>query len=73
VPADIVFKTDTDMGYADITGQSERGEEFVEAYTALDLDAVDYGRITVPIDGLYAFRVRAREAGLTVIDGGVFT
>lgn len=70
---DIVYRTDGDLGVVDITGETDRGEDFVEAYTALDLDAVDYARIQLPAEGFFAFRVRAREAGLSLADGGVIT
>lgn len=46
--------------------QTAEGEEFIDAYTALDLEAIDSGRISLPTDGAWAFKHRAREQGLAV-------
>lgn len=50
----------------EVTGDTEQGIAFVDAYTALDFEVVDSGRIVVPREGQEALEIRAREAGLTL-------
>jgi hypothetical protein len=47
-------------------GVTPEGEEFIDAYTALDMDVLDSGAISFPPEGVWAFKTRAREAGLVV-------
>jgi hypothetical protein len=51
-----------------VQGVTPEGEEFVDAYTALDMDVLDSGAITIPSDGVWAFKTRAGEAGLVIAE-----
>lgn len=63
---DIVLGRTKDDGRVEVEAVTDAGVEFVDAYTALDLDVVDSGRILIPEEGEYALRTRAREAGLSI-------
>jgi hypothetical protein len=63
---DIEITVDVVSLLAQAEGLTEAGVEFLDAYTVLNLEVVDSGRIIVPEVGLFALRMRAAEAGLTV-------
>ena len=46
---------------------TERGSEFIDAYTALEFMVLDSGYIAIPTEGEFALVARAREEGLTVL------
>lgn len=57
----------TNRGYmTDVQANTDAAVEFVDAYTALELEAVDSGRIFLPESGVWAFTQRALLDGLTV-------
>lgn len=56
---------------AEVLAATIAGADFIDAYTALEIEVVDSGRIVIPETGVFAFVVRAREAGINVeVRGG---
>lgn len=65
--SDIQVLTSDDFAVAQ--GLTPAGEDFIDAYTALDLTVLDAGSISIPLTGIWAFTVRAKEAGLAIAAG----
>jgi hypothetical protein len=63
---DLTLQRDRGLGVVHVQAESAAGVDFVDAYTALDLEVVDSGQIMVPLDGEFALLTRAGEHRLTV-------
>jgi hypothetical protein len=63
---DLLLQRDGDVLV--VSAQTSRGIDFVDAYTALELEVKDSGEIEIPLADEFALRTRASEAGLVIAD-----
>lgn len=63
---DIIRDRTGELMVAEISGGTEAGEEFVDAWVSPEMVVVDAGRVIVPEDELERVRREAAESGLSV-------
>ena len=63
--ADILISID-DLGVVHIEGYTEAGEQFVERYTAPNMQVIDAGIIALPMGQRDDFISAAMKEGLTI-------
>jgi len=63
---DITIKVDDEHAVGMAEAQTDAGEDFIDAFTAAELVAVDVGRIIIPEAEVVAFMDAAEASGLRV-------